>query len=117
MPLVTIVAPVRTHEKCVVEKRLHKALSPRPVNRCAATVWAMYGMSSFEYNLHDAPFQAELRSVHRCCEGGWGSTKRRSTLCGNLNPTHKTCPFSIARACPEPGTRRVINGPPEQARR
>ena len=77
MTLVTFVTPIGTNAQSVVEKGFYKVLSPRPVNRDAATVWAMSGMSSFEYELHDAPFQAELRFGHRRCEGGWGSNGRR----------------------------------------
>jgi hypothetical protein len=89
MALVTVVAPVGTDEKYVMEKGLHKVFSPRSVNGVAAAVRAMCGMSSFEYELHVAPFQADVRLSHRRREGTGGSTKRRLTLSWKHNPTRK----------------------------
>src|SRR5258707_575907 len=95
--LVAVVAPVRTDEKYVMQKRLYKVFSPRPVNGFAAAVRATCGISSFVYELHAAPFQADVRLSHRRREEGWGSTKRRSTLSGNLNPTRKKRFIPIGR--------------------
>jgi hypothetical protein len=69
MALETFVAPVRTDEKSVVKKGLHKVSSSGPVNGCAATGRATSGMSCTEYEFHDAPFRAKLHSVNRRCEG------------------------------------------------
>ena len=69
MALVTFVATIRTDEQSVVEKGLHKVFSPRPVNGFAATVRAMSGTSSFEYEFHVAPFKAELLRFYRRCQG------------------------------------------------
>src|SRR3981189_3109066 len=80
-----------------MQKRLYKVLSPRPVNGFAAAVRATCGISSFVYELHAAPFQADVRLSHRRREEGWGSTKRRSTLSGSLNPTRKKQFISIGR--------------------
>jgi hypothetical protein len=115
--LETFVAPIRTDEKSIVEKGLHEVFSPRSVNRCAAAVWAMCGMSSFEYELHDAPFRAELPSVNHRCERGWGSTKWRSTLCGNLHRTRQTRPISIGGPASPWVVRMARSGTPKGGRR
>jgi hypothetical protein len=53
----------------VVKQILHNIFSPGPVNRCATAAWAMSRMISFKSDLHNTAFQADLRSVHRLCEG------------------------------------------------
>ena len=52
-----------------MEKGLHKVFSPGPVNGFAATVRAMSGTTSFEYEFHVAPFKAELLRLYRRCQG------------------------------------------------
>jgi hypothetical protein len=57
MALITFVAPIRTYEQSVVEKGLYKVFSSRPMNGCAATVWATSRMSSIKYEFHVAPLR------------------------------------------------------------
>jgi hypothetical protein len=59
VPFVAFVTAVGTDEQCVMEDGLHQAFSPRPVNGPAAAFRAVSGMSSIEYELHNAPFQPE----------------------------------------------------------
>jgi len=83
-----------------VEKRLHKVLSPRAMNGCAATTWAMSPVITFDNEPHDAPFQADMRSTHRSCGRSWRSDKLRSTPIGSLNPTRQTWRNSIGAFLP-----------------
>lgn len=101
MSLVAFVTAIGTDEQSVMKDRLHQAFSPRPVDGPAAALGAVYVMSSIEYELHKAPFQAEQRYLTAVIRG-WGSTKRRSTLGGNLNPTRKTLFISIGRPLASP---------------
>lgn len=117
MALETLVAPVRTDAECVMEKGLYKIFSPRPVNRWAATVRATFGMSSLENELHNAPFRAELRSLNHRCERGWGSNRRRSTLCGDLHRTRQTRPISIGGPASPWVVRMARSGTPKGGRR
>jgi len=55
MALVTFVTPIRTQAQSKVEKGFHKVFSPGPMNRCAATAWAVSRMISFQNELHMHP--------------------------------------------------------------
>jgi len=69
MPFVAFVASVRADEQRVVQKRLYKVFSSRPVKCGAAAIRAPSGFSSIEYEFHFAPFQAEQRSITAVSKG------------------------------------------------
>jgi hypothetical protein len=53
----------------MIEDGLDQAFSARPVKQRATAVRATHGMSSIEYELHKAPFQAQQRFGNRRREG------------------------------------------------